>query len=103
MRSVWLKIVVAVLVLAALVALAYRSQGAIHLADFSWSRLADEVAGTRKGFLLAALAAVYLAYLLRALRWQRFCRYLGPSSLADVYGGTLMGFTALFLLGRAAE
>ena len=52
MRSAWLKIVIAVLVLAALGALAYRSQGAIHLADFSWSRLWVEVAGTRKRFLL---------------------------------------------------
>jgi len=103
MRSAWLKIVVAVLVVAALAALAYRSQGAIHLADFSWSRLAGEVAGTRKGFLLAAVAGVYLAYLLRALRWRRFCRYLGLATLADVLGATLMGFAAIFLLGRAAE
>lgn len=103
MRSAWLKIVVAVLVVAALAALAYRSQGAIHLADFSWSRLVGEVAGTRKGYLLAALAGVYLAYLLRALRWRRFCRFLGPAALADVYGATLMGFAAIFLLGRAAE
>jgi hypothetical protein len=103
MRSAWLKIVVAVLVVAALAALAYRSQGAVHLADFSWSRLVGEVAGTRKGFLLAAVAAVYLAYLLRALRWRRFCRYLGPAALSDVYGGTLMGFAAIFLLGRPAE
>jgi hypothetical protein len=103
MRSAWLKIIVAVLVVAALAALAYRSQGAVQLADFSWSRLVGEVAGTRKGFLLAALAAIYLAFLLRALRWRRFCRYLGPAALSDVYGGTLMGFAALFVLGRPAE
>jgi len=103
MRSAWLKIVLAVVAVAALAALAYRSQGAIHLADFSWSRLWGEVAGTRKGYLLAALAAVYLAYLLRALRWRRFCRYLGPANLSDVYGATLMGFAAIFLLGRPAE
>jgi glycosyltransferase 2 family protein len=103
MRRAWLKIVIAVLVLAALGALAYRSQDSIHLADFSWSRLWVELAGTRKEFLLAAVAAVYLAYLLRALRWRRFCRYLGPASLGDVFGPTLMGFSAMFLLGRAAE
>ena len=103
MRRAWLKIVVAVLVVAALAALAYRSRGAIQLAEFSWSRLVGEVAGTRKGYLLAALVAVYLAYLLRALRWRRFCRYLGPSTLSDVFSGTVMGFAAIFLLGRAAE
>jgi glycosyltransferase 2 family protein len=103
MRSAWLKIVIAVLVLAALGALAYRSQDSIHLANFSWSRLWVELAGTRKQYLLASLAGVYLAYLLRSLRWKRFCRYLGSASLGDVYGSTLMGFSALFVLGRAAE
>lgn len=103
MRSAWLKLVIALLVLAALGALAYHSRDSIRLANFSWSRLWVEIAGTRKGYLLASIAAVYLAYLLRALRWQRFCRYLGTASLGDVFGPTLMGFAAMFVLGRAAE
>jgi uncharacterized protein (TIRG00374 family) len=103
MRSAWLKLLIAVLVLAALGALAYRSQGSIDLADFSWSRLWVELAGTRKTLLLAAVVGTYLAYFLRSMRWRRFCRYLGKASLGDVYGPTLMGFAALFVLGRAAE
>ena len=103
MRSAWLKIFIAVLAIAALAALAYRSRDAIHLANFSWSRLGSELAGTRKGYLVAALGAIHLAYLVRALRWKRFCRYLGPSSLFDVWTGTMMGFAAMFLLGRPAE
>jgi uncharacterized membrane protein YbhN (UPF0104 family) len=103
MRSAWLKIVIAVLAIAALAALAYRSRDAIHLANFNWSRLEAELAGTRKSFLIAALGAIHLAYLMRALRWRRFTRYLGPSSLVDVWTGTMIGFAAMFLLGRAAE
>jgi hypothetical protein len=103
MRGAWLKIVIVVAVIVALGALAYRSQDSIHLADFSWSRLWVELAATRKTYLLAAVAFVYLAYFLRALRWRRFCRYLGPCSIADVFGPTMMGFAALFVLGRAAE
>lgn len=103
MRSAWLKIVIAVLVLVVLGALAYRSQDSIRLADFSWSRLWVELAGTRKTYLLASIAAVYLAYLLRALRWRRFSRHLGPASVGDVFGPTLMGLSAMFVLGRAAE
>jgi uncharacterized membrane protein YbhN (UPF0104 family) len=103
MRSAWLKILVAVAVVAVLAALAYRSQSAIHLQDFDWSRLLDEIAATRKGYLLGALAAVYVAFLLRSLRWRRFSRYVGPSALSDVYSATLMGFSAMFLLGRPAE
>jgi hypothetical protein len=103
MRSVWLKVVVVLLVITALGVLAYRSQNGIHLAQFSWSRLWVELAETRKAYLLAAVAGTYLAYFLRALRWKRFCRYLGPASLGDVYRQTMMGFAALFVLGRAAE
>jgi hypothetical protein len=103
MRGTWPKVFLAVLAVAALMALVYRSQGAIRLADFSGSRLLQEVAGTHKGLLLAALAATYVAYLLRAVRWQRFCRYVGPTSLRDVFSATLMGFAAMFLLGRPAE
>jgi uncharacterized membrane protein YbhN (UPF0104 family) len=103
MRSAWLKIVIAVLVLVALGALAYRSQDSIRLADFSWSRLWVELAGTRKAYLLASIVAVYVAYLLRALRWRRFSRYLGSASVGDVFGPTLMGLSAMFVLGRAAE
>src|SRR5205085_11333018 len=36
-------------------------------------------------------------------RWKRFCRYLGPTRFIPTYGATLMGFSAIFLLGRAGE
>ena len=103
MRRAWLKALVAVLLLAALGALAYRSRDSIHLADFSWSRLWVELAGTRKGYLLLSVVCIHLAFVLRAMRWKRFCRYLGTCSLADVVGPTFTGFAALFLLGRVAE
>ena len=103
MRRAWLKALVAVLLLAALGALAYRSRDSIHLADFSWSRLWVELTGARKGYLLLSVVCIHLAFVLRALRWKRFCRYLGTCSLADVVGPTFTGFAALFLLGRVAE
>lgn len=103
MRRAWLKALVAVLLLAALGALAYRSRDSIHLADFSWSRLWVELAGTRKGYLLLSVVCIHLAFVLRAVRWKRFCRYLGTCSLADVVGPTFTGFAAMFLLGRVAE
>ena len=37
------------------------------------------------------------------MRWQRFCRYLGPTTFLNTYTGTLMGFAAIFVLGRAGE
>ena len=103
MRRAWLKALVAVLLLAALGALAYRSRDSIHLADFSWSRLWVELAGARKGYLLLSVVCIHLAFVLRAVRWKRFCRYLGTCSLADVVGPTFIGFAAMFVLGRAGE
>jgi uncharacterized protein (TIRG00374 family) len=103
MRKNWLKIVIGVVVLGALGALAYRSQGAIHLADFSWSKLARDVAGTNKIYLLGSVLAIYLAYFVRAVRWKRFCRHLGNCPLSTVWSGTMMGFTAMFVLGRPGE
>jgi glycosyltransferase 2 family protein len=91
------------LVLVALALLVYHSRNAIRLADFNWQRLWDEVKGTRKSLLCGAVAAIYLAFALRSLRWKRFCHYLGPITFADVYGATLMGFTGVFVLGRVGE
>jgi glycosyltransferase 2 family protein len=90
-------------VLAALAALLYRSRGAVHLQEFSGTRLWSAVAEARIGLLLAALAAIYVAYAVRTLRWMRFCRNLGRVSFAGVYSATVMGFAAIFVLGRAGE
>jgi uncharacterized protein (TIRG00374 family) len=103
MRRAWLKLVIAVIVIAALGALAYHSRASIHLGDFSWNRLWADAGHARKAYLLAALATIYLAYFLRVLRWRRFTRYLGTSTIADVFAPTVMGFSAAFVLGRAAE
>jgi uncharacterized protein (TIRG00374 family) len=103
MRRAWLKLVIAVIMIVVLGALAYHSRASIHLGDFSWSRLWTEVAEARKIYLLAALTMIYVAYFLRVLRWRRFARYLGSSSIADVFAPTIMGFSAAFVLGRAAE
>jgi glycosyltransferase 2 family protein len=102
-RVTWQKTALAVLVLAALTALAYRSLSSVHIQGFSWARFVRTFGETRVSLLLISLAAVYAAYMLRALRWKRFSRALGPTAFAKVYSAVLMGFAALFLLGRVAE
>jgi hypothetical protein len=55
-------------------------------------------------FLLAiSVLAIYGCYALRALRWKVFQQNLGPSHFWTIYGMTLAGFSAVFLLGRAGE
>jgi uncharacterized membrane protein YbhN (UPF0104 family) len=103
MRGTLRRLIVAILVLAALIALAYQSRHKIHLADFTWRKFVHSVGQANVWLLLLAIVAIYGCYALRALRWQRFCRYLGPTSFLNTYKGTLMGFAAIFVLGRAGE
>ncbi len=83
--------------------LLYHSSGFIHLEDFSGARLLGAVRGARYSLLLLSIAAIYCCYALRALRWERFSRRLGPAHLGNIYRMTLAGFSAVFLLGRAGE
>jgi len=91
------------LVLAALVGLAYQSRHKIHLADFTWRKFIHSVSEANVWLLLLSIVAIYGCYAIRALRWQRFCRYLGPTTFWNTFTGTMMGFAAIFVLGRAGE
>ena len=71
--------------------------------QFDWSALGAAIRQARWSLILLSLVVLYVCYAIRALRWSRFCRYLGPAPFAPVYASTLIGFSALFLLGRAAE
>ena len=103
MRGFLRKLLLAALALGALAALAYFSRRKIHLGDFTWSRFVHAVGQANVWLLLISFVAVYCAYALRSLRWQRLSRYLGPSGFLDVYGATVMGFASIFILGRAGE
>ncbi len=103
MRSTLRRVVIAILILAALAAVAYQSRHKIHLADFTWRKFIESVGQANIWLLLLSLVAIYGCYALRAARWQRFCRYLGPATFLNTYTGTLMGFASIFVLGRAGE
>jgi glycosyltransferase 2 family protein len=103
MRGFLRKLLLSALALGALAALAYLSRRKIHLGDFTWSRFSHAVGQANVWLLLISIFAVYGAYALRALRWQRLSRYLGPSGFVDVYNATVMGFASIFILGRAGE
>jgi hypothetical protein len=83
--------------------LLYRSRSSITLADFDWSRLGTAITRARFDLLALALVAIYAAYALRAARWARLSRYLERADFSNIFSATLMGFSAIFLLGRAGE
>jgi len=95
-----LLLAVTILVLGALL---YHSRGAFAKEGFSWSALERSLQQARLSLVLLAALAIYLCYAIRAQRWIGFSRYLGPARFWNVYESTLMGFAAVFLLGRAGE
>lgn len=97
------RILIALLILAGVVALAYHSRHKIHLADFTWKRFIESVSQANLLLLVVCLVGIYGAYAIRAVRWQRFCKYVGPTTFANTYAGTLIGFASIFILGRAGE
>jgi uncharacterized protein (TIRG00374 family) len=103
MRGRLRRILIALLILAGVVALAYHSRHKIHLADFTWKRFIESVGQANLLLLVVCLVGIYGAYAIRAVRWQRFCKYVGPTTFANTYAGTLIGFASIFILGRAGE
>jgi glycosyltransferase 2 family protein len=103
MKSSSRKLLLALVGLAVLGFIIYRSTGLINLADFSGAKLLIAVRAANPWYLITSLIAIYGCYALRALRWEVFQKNLGGSNFWTVYKLTLAGFSAVFLLGRAGE
>ncbi len=83
--------------------LVYRFHGSLHLSQFSGARLWQTVRGANYVYLLLSVIGIYACYAVRALRWQKFQAHVGPAHFWNIYSMNLAGFSAMFLLGRAAE
>jgi hypothetical protein len=103
MRANYRKLIIGLVIVVVLGALAYRSRHKIHLADFTWKKFMHSVSLANIPLLLLAIALIYGCYAIRALRWQRFSRYIGACSFWDTYSATLMGFASIFLFARVGE
>lgn len=103
MRRNLRKILFAILILGVLFALAYRSRRAMHVQDFSFSKLLHAISQANGWLLLLALLSIYSCYAIRSLRWNALCRHLGHTTFLRTFAGTLEGFAAVFILGRAGD
>ena len=81
----------------------YRARNSVTLRVFRWSMVAQSLSDARISLLILALAAIYVCYAIRALRWMQFSRTLGKLHFWNVYSAQLMGFACLFVFGRAGE
>lgn len=103
MRKLSSKLLVVVVVLLALGYAIHRSSGMIEGANFSGTKLLHSLREANPLLLLLSLVVIYGCYAVRSLRWQLFQGNLGNSRFGAIYGMTLAGFAAIFLLGRAGE
>jgi len=72
--------------------------------DFDWATFWRQTDHVHKLHILAAIALIYLAYLMRAIRWKIFLRPVRrQASAIGLIVPTLIGFTGLALLGRPGE
>src|SRR5882762_140229 len=103
MRASSRKLLVVAVGLGVLGFVAYRARGLFHFGDFSGAKLLHSLRDANLFLLAVSVVAIYSCYALRSLRWEVFQRNLGPSHFWNIYGMTLAGFSAVFLLGRAGE
>jgi len=68
-----------------------------------WGEVRQAVGHADWRLLLLATVVICIAYLLRAYRWGALLAPLGPAHLRDLFIATTVGFTAVFLVGRAGE
>jgi uncharacterized protein (TIRG00374 family) len=86
------------LVLAALVYLQFRTWQ-----NFDWARF-RETRPRKWMHVLHGIGLIYLAYVVRAIRWKIFLRPVRPqASSISLVSPTIIGFTGLALLGRPGE
>ena len=96
----WLWLVVCAVV----VALAFHnlSRGE-EWGTFSWERVWVSLKDANFVYLLGALATTYTTYLVRAYRWRFFLDPIKKGSLWTLFVGQVLGFAAIYLLGRPGE
>src|SRR5688572_9593921 len=86
--------------LAVLIAIvAYRASGW----DFDWSLFFSSLWDIQPVWLAASISASLLTYIFRAFRWQVLLQPLKSIPFGSLLSTTLVGFAAIYILGRAGE
>ncbi|HMD84955.1 MAG TPA: lysylphosphatidylglycerol synthase transmembrane domain-containing protein [Terriglobia bacterium] len=71
--------------------------------NFRWDRLWRSMVGARIDYLLMAVVLVYSTFFVRAIRWRFFMAPIKAASLWVLFVGQILGFSAIFLVGRPGE
>ncbi len=72
--------------------------------NFDWQKFGSQTGNIHWIHIVHATALIYLAYVMRAIRWKIFLRPVRPhASAMGLIWPTVIGFTGLALLGRPGE
>jgi len=90
---------IVLVVLAALVYMQFRTWK-----NFNWNLFLLQTHSVSLFHIMHGVALIYIAYVLRAVRWKLFLRPVRPQASAmGLVAPTVIGFTGLALLGRPGE
>jgi uncharacterized protein (TIRG00374 family) len=72
--------------------------------DLNWSEVAGNVRGANWMLLAGSIALILSTYVIRALRWRTLLAPVCPNvRFSNLFAATALGFSAVFLAGRAGE
>ena len=71
--------------------------------NLDWREVGHRVGTANPYLLVIAVAIICLAYFVRAFRWGALLKPLVPARFPDLFAATTIGFSAVFLIGRAGE
>lgn len=71
--------------------------------NLDWSEVGHAVGNSDPYLLTAAVSIISVAYLFRAFRWGALLKPLSAARFSDLFAATTIGFSGVFLLGRAGE
>lgn len=71
--------------------------------NLDWAAVFSSLRKARADYIVAAVLIICLGYVLRAKRWQVLLEPITESSFRELFATTTVGYTAVFLIGRAGE
>jgi len=70
---------------------------------FDWSLFVSSLWNIQPAWLAASIVATLLTYVARAFRWQVLLNPLKPVSMGPLISTNVLGFSAIYLIGRPGE
>jgi uncharacterized protein (TIRG00374 family) len=71
--------------------------------NLDWQKVSESLRKANAFYLIAATLIICLGYLLRAIRWKTLLAPITETSLKELFAATTVGFSVIFIVGRAGE